>query len=315
MLLPPPSTHNSAKITNLNHSVFVQAIETRLPPDSLQLLTETEIDLSIVAMSNAILDSFHAQGKEVKSRPSWYKAWWDPERLNPILKNWNRAHRWWLHSHTTQAHSCFIAWQEFFRNEVQRTKSGHWKRFLAKSQGTDTFKAYKYTKPASTGEIAPLYRSDRSLATDREEQARLLFEGTSMIHTEADLLDIGPPPDPHIDPGLDAVPITHFELGKVIHALPNKKVKGHGGLFNKLIKAGYPALQGHLLDLFNTCIKIGYFPHSWRIAITAIIRKAGKSNYSESGSYRPIALLNCLGKQMAIWEADAREALKMPCLS
>jgi hypothetical protein len=41
---------------------------------------------------------------------------------------------------------------------------------------------------------------------------------------------------------------------------------------------------------------LGYFPKQWRHAVTVIIRKADKDSYANPGSYRPIALLSCLGK-------------------
>ncbi|KAG0143438.1 hypothetical protein CROQUDRAFT_12822, partial [Cronartium quercuum f. sp. fusiforme G11] len=44
-----------------------------------------------------------------------------------------------------------------------------------------------------------------------------------------------------------------------------------------------------------------YFPIAWRMAITVIIRKFDKDNYSEANSYRPIELLLCLGKVFEIF--------------
>ncbi|KAG0142230.1 hypothetical protein CROQUDRAFT_242146 [Cronartium quercuum f. sp. fusiforme G11] len=97
------------------------------------------------------------------------------------------------------------------------------KTFLARSRGTEVFKAYKFTKPTSTGEVAPLYRADRSLATEKKEQAQLLPEGTSVVTTEADLSDVIIPDDRHLDPGLDAPLMSEPELEDVIRGLPNGK--------------------------------------------------------------------------------------------
>jgi hypothetical protein len=42
--------------------------------------------------------------------------------------------------------------------------------------------------------------------------------------------------------------------------------------------------------------EVGYHPRSWREATTVIIPKPNKPDYSSIKAYRPIALLNCLGK-------------------
>jgi hypothetical protein len=42
--------------------------------------------------------------------------------------------------------------------------------------------------------------------------------------------------------------------------------------------------------------EVGYYPQSWREATTVIIPKPNKPDYSSIKAYRPIALLNCLGK-------------------
>jgi hypothetical protein len=42
--------------------------------------------------------------------------------------------------------------------------------------------------------------------------------------------------------------------------------------------------------------EVGYHPRSWREATIVIIPKLNKPNYRSIKAYRPIALLNCLGK-------------------
>ena len=58
-----------------------------------------------------------------------------------------------------------------------------------------------------------------------------------------------------------------------------------------LPEAGLKALT----DLYNTCLRRGYFPRQWKHAIGTMIPKPLKPKNSAT-SYRPISLLNCLGK-------------------
>lgn len=90
--------------------------------------------------------------------------------------------------------------------------------------------------------------------------------------------------------------LNPFELRKIVNNLPNRKAEGEDHLSNELIKLALPAIEDEFCRLINACFLNGYFPNVWCSAVTIIIRKHGKDNYSNPNSYRPIALLSCLGK-------------------
>ena len=48
--------------------------------------------------------------------------------------------------------------------------------------------------------------------------------------------------------------------------------------------------------MFNAYIRTGYNPTHFQQSITVVLRKQGKSDYQLAKSYRPVALLNTLGK-------------------
>ncbi|KAI0749199.1 hypothetical protein C8Q80DRAFT_1100505, partial [Daedaleopsis nitida] len=51
-----------------------------------------------------------------------------------------------------------------------------------------------------------------------------------------------------------------------------------------------------LRRLFNACIELAYWPAQFKEAVSVIIPKPKKDDYSRLKSYRPIVLLSCLGK-------------------
>ena len=50
--------------------------------------------------------------------------------------------------------------------------------------------------------------------------------------------------------------------------------------------------------LFNACVKLGYHPKVFKRANTVVLRKPKKNDYTDSKAYRPIALLNTIGKAL-----------------
>ena len=51
-----------------------------------------------------------------------------------------------------------------------------------------------------------------------------------------------------------------------------------------------------LTTILRSCMRLGYHPKVWRTSNTVILRKPNKPDYKEVKAYRPISLLNTMGK-------------------
>ncbi|RDX39437.1 hypothetical protein OH76DRAFT_1317749, partial [Lentinus brumalis] len=51
-----------------------------------------------------------------------------------------------------------------------------------------------------------------------------------------------------------------------------------------------------LLELFNACLQLGHWPEAFKMAVSVIIHRPHKPDYSRVKAYRPIVLLSCIGK-------------------
>lgn len=98
---------------------------------------------------------------------------------------------------------------------------------------------------------------------------------------------------------IEIPPIMMHELEQVIHNLPADKAPGEDGIPNRLwqIAIKTPKFTETLLQIFNACIRKGYNPSHFQRSITVVLRKQGEErDYRDPKSYRPVALLNTLGK-------------------
>jgi hypothetical protein len=196
-------------------------------------------------------------------------------------------------SRSPASFDCYNYWQNKFKETIIDLKKGHWRKFLAECKDKDLFKAYKYIKPNNNNTVAPLLDDNNVLTSNKEEQARLLFKGTSDVPINKNAVNIQPfsLSSPFYFP-----PITLTELKQIVDNAPKKKARGHDDIPNEVIKWSFNILKNTLIKLFNACFNLGYFPPFWKQATTIIIRKSNKDSYSSANSYRPIALLLCLGK-------------------
>ena len=58
-----------------------------------------------------------------------------------------------------------------------------------------------------------------------------------------------------------------------------------------------PHVLEFLVEIFNACLRLNYFPTAWKKAVITVILKGGKDPYKVD-SYRPISLLNTMSKAL-----------------
>uniref|UniRef100_A0A2H8TIE5 Reverse transcriptase domain-containing protein n=1 Tax=Melanaphis sacchari TaxID=742174 RepID=A0A2H8TIE5_9HEMI len=89
--------------------------------------------------------------------------------------------------------------------------------------------------------------------------------------------------------------INEAELKIAASSLKSKIAPGPDGLTNEVVKTIASLNPGVLTLAYNTCLASGVFPKIWKNARLVLIRKGDKPLDAPS-SYRPLCLLDCLGK-------------------
>lgn len=89
--------------------------------------------------------------------------------------------------------------------------------------------------------------------------------------------------------------ISSKEVHGTVKSLKNGKSPGPDNLPTVAIK-NY-SQQGYyiLTEIFNACVRTGYYPNCWKISCTVPVHKPGKDP-TDRTSYRPIALISVLSK-------------------
>ncbi|KAJ7698372.1 hypothetical protein B0H17DRAFT_856458, partial [Mycena rosella] len=116
-----------------------------------------------------------------------------------------------------------------------------------------------------------------------------------------------PVPPPPAAPPSSPMPALTFTTAHVLRAIAcisPWKAPGPSGIPNVAIASARNILAPVLLAILEAGLRLGYFPDSWRIFITATLRKPGKSDYTVPGAYRPIAEEEGLGKVIESVVAD-----------
>lgn len=170
-----PPTQNTANLKTLDPVIYQTVVENRLSLLPSMFETVDQATSGITQITTILTEVFLAQGKTIKDNKHQEKAWWKEDLLRPLIQNRNRARHWMVLSRLQEAEKCYWNWQAYVKRESEKLKRRHWRTFLANTESNLTFKVLSYTLPNTSGSVAPLYRDDRTVATDKEEQAELLF--------------------------------------------------------------------------------------------------------------------------------------------
>ncbi|KAL4119434.1 hypothetical protein QTP88_012243 [Uroleucon formosanum] len=97
-------------------------------------------------------------------------------------------------------------------------------------------------------------------------------------------------------PDLQAELFSMDELALMASRLPGGKAPGPDYIPNEVVAELARARPAILLDLFNKCLVMGIFPARWKVARLVLLYKGNNKPRAEPSSYRPLSLLDGVGK-------------------
>ena len=229
------------------------------------------------------------------SKPSQYgQDWWTTEIKDAVREerdarrkqDWNRHAR----AKDKKERMILVAKRKSFRTMIQEATEGEglWK--LAKWGKTDYGAIQLPTMPT--------LRTAAGSARTIHEKAKALKE-RFYPEVHADLQDISDMSfnDDSFMPTIELK--KHVQAEEVTNLLRTRrrnKAPGNDSISNEFLKAMGEPMAKAIAALTEACWKLEHYPERFRQARTVVIRKPGKPSYEDPGAWRPIALLNTIGK-------------------
>ena len=200
--------------------------------------------------------------------------------------------------------------QRAVKKRIAEFRSNRWNDMLSELEPTHLAYWQLQRKLRATEEatVPPLTRPDKSVAFDDSEKAECLADSLESqctpstqpvdsshllkVDSEVERRSSLPPVE---DPDDPLPPATPDEVHDIIKGLRPRKAPGTDGINNRVFKLLPAQLIMLLTAIFNGALSNNIFPEAWKEATVIGFPKPGKPK-SEPTSYRPISLLNVLGK-------------------
>ncbi|KAF8163068.1 hypothetical protein B0H34DRAFT_637539, partial [Crassisporium funariophilum] len=96
--------------------------------------------------------------------------------------------------------------------------------------------------------------------------------------------------------------VTFFTRARILAAISQlkpHKAPGPDMIPNIVLKQCAPLIADHLFYIFRAVLELDVYHDSWLVSTTLVLRKPGKAAYNVAKAYRPIGLLNTLGKLLS----------------
>jgi hypothetical protein len=146
-------------------------------------------------------------------------------------------------------------------------------------------------KPRESWGCVPALHVDSNTLVENEDKAR------AFLDTFFPKMD-QPHEDPLVETPLELPwpPLTELEVHRSLKVAKSSTAPGEDGLPTLVWKHLWKHLGKLITRIFTASIYLGHHPKRWREANIIVLRKPGKPDHSIPGAYRPISLLNTLGK-------------------
>ena len=197
------------------------------------------------------------------------------------------------------------AWNEFRqaqREKVSLARSLRRDEFrLQAARVCDTAGMWKLGKwarhrshlPAQPPGIPPLRRSDGTTATSSDEKEALLAEAFFPEPRQH-----APPAGPYPHAVEMSRSCTEDDILQALRTTSGASAPGPDGIPNKLLKAIGSTIAKPLATLTEASWRCGHHPQPFRVSKTIPLKKPKKPDYHAPKAWRPVALMNTLGKIM-----------------
>ena len=140
----------------------------------------------------------------------------------------------------------------------------------------------------------PSLQGPEGLAHTHEEVANILSQ-RFFPKTPPDV-DTHFPDDPAPHPTRTLMQIDRSFIEPLLQKATSRSAPGLTGHTWTVIKWAWEADPERLTNLLSACLRAGHHPRLWKEAVVCVIPKPNRADYTMAKNFRPISLLECLGK-------------------
>lgn len=186
------------------------------------------------------------------------------------------------------------ALRDAFRRRVRRSKQEFFDTLLVGATPAEVWRYAEWTKGRRCKATPPITGPDGLMATTPNDKCRVFAQTFFPDHHSH--VDPHQPDDPPALPRRTHHHVTIDEIRTALKDTSNTSAPGLSGSNYRLLKWAFDCSPERIQAFYSACLRLGHHPGRFRAAAVPAVPKPRKTDMSSPRSYRPIALLECMGK-------------------
>lgn len=242
-------------------------------------------DLKPESLTRIIKEACNVTFKKKSSSTKYKKVYWWNKEISNARKNCNSSRRKMKRSRRrdpTLAEAAMLEYRnmkEILKSQISKAKESKWKELVEEVDKDPWGKGYKIV----TGKVG--HRTPINLTQEEEVQvAKELFPSDEL--RERATFEVNTD---------DIPPVLPAEVFKAAKKMKGKKAPGIDLINPEIIKAVASNFPEWVAEAFNSVLASGEIPAMWKTAKLILMEKK-TSDTNARKKYRPLCMLNCLGK-------------------
>ncbi|QKX57721.1 uncharacterized protein TRUGW13939_04840 [Talaromyces rugulosus] len=285
---------------NTNLPLLRQTVRDGLPevPNATELRGKDSIDKYVRSIINALTTGIDASTPWSNPSPRSISGF--DQECKEMCSSVQQLRRRWQRTRLEDDYEAYRQARNRKGRHIRKTLRNTHRQRVEEASASESglWKLVKWAKNRHVVASActpTLVKPDGELAHQPEEKAETLRQTFFPPPPQADLSDIDGYEYPR---PIECPQITPSEIERAVRRAAPNKSPGADDITNGILHQTLDIILPSLHRLFNACLQQGYCPIHFKEAITVVLRKPGKDDYTQPKSYRPIALLNTLGKAL-----------------
>lgn len=220
--------------------------------------------------------------------------WWRPQ-LDCLRREMNRKRKRFQRTRDEplrgDRRQLYLAARRAYFSAVKGAKLASWREFLAQSEEDPWGLPYKLMRGKLKREaVWSSLQSEPGIYTESPvETARLVLQ--SLVPDDDEVAQVDLPVPPPAGPAVNVETVLRAVL-----RTSEKKAPGLDGILPEFITRTVRVTAEPLSKLYTACLRLSYFPDSWKKGRLIVIPKKEGVDMSQIKSFRPITLLSVPGK-------------------
>lgn len=294
------SSNSKSKRININYSKLASEISNI---DFTSLFESSDPDFAASYLINILKQCINSSSKliSISCRRRPLKPWITPGLVRCMQNRDNMHKSLKLNPNNESLKITYIRYRNYLCNLIKKLKRQHDKEEIRKA-GSNSKKLWEAIRRA-TDMNKQTNQSESLLSIKPTPGESVNFVNEYFSGVGATLASKITPNSPSLILPTTAIlnsfvlsSVDEIEICSIIDSLKADATPGWDNISSKLLKKFKKQLAPAITHICNLCIKKGYFPKSFKIAVIHPILKSGDSDLVDN--YRPISILTALSKIM-----------------